>query len=126
MIASRRAGAGLVVLGSVLLGCAASAGAGGPPPSAPPGGAVITAQGIAFDRTELALPAGRPFPLLLENRDGPPHNVTIYDDLDAPLFVGDVFGGPGSRIYEVPALPSGTHKFRCDVHPEMSGTVTAR
>jgi plastocyanin len=25
----------------------------------------------------------------------------------------------------VPAIPAGTHKFRCDVHPQMSGTVIA-
>jgi plastocyanin len=29
-------------------------------------------------------------------------------------------------VYEVPAIPAGTHRFRCDVHPEMAGTVTAR
>jgi plastocyanin len=119
----------LLLTGSVLAACTASAGAGGQsasPPSAPAGGAVIIAQGIAFDRTQLDVPAGRPFLLLFENRDGAPHNVRIYDQVvDQPLFVGEVFGGSGSRTYEVPAIPSGTHRFRCDVHPEMSGTVSA-
>jgi plastocyanin len=112
---------------SVLVGCTASAGAGGPPPSAPPGGAVVTANGNAFDRAQLTVPAGRPFQLLFENREGAPHNVRIYDDgVDQPLFVGEIFGGPGSRTYDVPAIPTGAYRFRCDVHPEMAGAVTAR
>jgi plastocyanin len=117
----------MLLLGAgVLVACGTATGAGGPPPSAPPGGVVITAMDLRFDRTHLDVPAGRSFTLLFENREGPPHNVRIYDDVDQPLFVGDVFGGPGSRNYEVPALPAGAHRFRCDVHPDMSGTVTAR
>jgi plastocyanin len=113
-----------LLAGTVLLAC--TSGPAGPPPTAPSGGAVVTAQGVAFDRTQLAVPAGRSFPLLFENRDGAPHNVRIYDDAGAqPLFVGEIFGGPSSRTYEVPAIPAGTHRFRCDVHPEMSGTVVA-
>ena len=117
----------LMLAGGLLAACSGANGAGGPPPSAPPGGAVITAVGTAFDRRQLDVPAGRPFALLFENRDGAPHNVRIYDEgVDQPLFVGDVFGGPGSRTYEVPPLPAGTHRFRCDVHAEMSGVATAR
>lgn len=118
--------AGLLLAAGLLAACSASAGAGGPPPSPPSGGAVVTAQGIAFDRSRLDVPAGRAFPLLFDNREGAPHNVRIYDDVDQPLFVGEIFGGPGSRTYDVPAIPPGTHQFRCDVHPEMSGTVVAR
>lgn len=117
----------LLLGAGILVGCTAGSGAGGPPPSAPPGGAVVTAAELRFDRTQLDVPAGRPFTLLFENREGPPHNVRIYDDVvDQPLFVGEVFSGPGARSYEVPAIPAGAHRFRCDVHPEMSGTVTAR
>ena len=119
--------AAVLLLASAAIGCTASAGTGGPSPSAPPGGAVITAQANAFDRVELAIPAGRPFQLLFENREGAPHNVRIFDDgVDQPLFVGEIFGGPGSRTYDVPAIPAGTHRFRCDVHPDMAGTVVAR
>jgi plastocyanin len=64
--------------------------------------------------------------LLFENRDGAPHNVRIYDDNpDTPLFTGEIFSGPASRTYQVPAIPAGQHKFRCDVHPQMAGTVTS-
>ncbi len=126
MTGRTRAIVSVLLAGSIAVGCTASA-AGGPPLAAPAGGAIITAQGIAFDRRQLDVPAGRPFLLLFENRDGAPHNVTIYDDgADEPLFAGEIFGGPGSRTYAVPAIPAGTHRFRCDVHFEMSGTVTAR
>ena len=109
------------------MACTSATGAGGSPPPAPPGGAVIIAQANVFDRQELVVPAGRPFQLLFENREAAPHNVTINDEaIDQPLFAGEIFGGPGSRTYDVPAIPAGTHSFRCDVHPEMTGTLTAR
>jgi plastocyanin len=102
---------------------ATSASSHAPPPSAPAGGAVIVAEGLAFDRARLDVPAGVAFELLFENRDGAPHNVTISDRGGTSLFVGETFGGPGSRIYAVPAFPAGEYAFRCDVHREMAGTV---
>jgi plastocyanin len=118
--------AAALLAAALLAGCTSAAGITGPPPTAPPGGAVIVAQGIAFDRAQLVVPAGTSFALLFENRDGALHNVTIYDDAGGqPMFVGEVFTGPGSRTYAVPAIPAGTHRFRCDVHPQMSGTLEA-
>ena len=118
--------AALLLAANLLTACTAANGAGGPPPTAPSGGAVITAHDIKFDSAQLHIPAGTPFQLLFDNRDGAPHNVTIYDDGAAqPLFVGEIFGGPASRLYHVPAIAPGPHRFRCDVHLEMTGTVTA-
>lgn len=115
-----------IVAATLPAACTNVAGPAGPPPTAPPGGAVITAQNVAFDRNQLAVPAGRAFPLVFENRESALHNVTIHDEVGSPpVFVGDVFSGPGSRTYEVPAIPAGTYRFRCDVHPQMSGTVVA-
>ena len=106
--------------------CSAAARRDGPPPSAPAGGAVIVARDLAFDQTRLEVPAGVAFALLFENRDGAPHNVAILDPPDDhAVFTGEIFGGPGSRTYTVPAIAAGTYKFRCDVHPEMTGTVVA-
>lgn len=125
MIAIVRAAAVGLLAAIILFGCSGS-NASGPPPSAPTGGVVITAQSIKFDRAQLDVPAGRPFQLLFENREGAPHNVRIFDEsVDQPLFLGETFGGPGARTYEVPAIPAGTHRFRCDIHPEMSGTIRA-
>ena len=98
----------------------------GPPPTAPPGGAVIVAARIAFDRTEIDVPAGQAFELLLENRDAIPHNVAIVGADGKPVFVGEIFSGPGARTYEVPTLAPGRYTFRCDVHPlSMVGEVVA-
>ncbi len=100
--------------------------AGGPAPSAPPDGAVIVASNMSFDRAELMVPADRPFQLLFENRDGAPHNVTVLEAAnDYTLFVGDVFSGAASRLYDIPAIAPGTYRFRCDVHPDMAGTIVA-
>ena len=111
---SRRIGGRAILLltASLLVGCNASAGSAAAAPSAPAGGVAMSAQNTAFDRTQVGVPAGRPFQLLFENRDGAPHNVTIFDaGAEKPLFVGETFSGPGSRT--------------CDVHPQMLGTVTA-
>ena len=98
----------------------------GPPPTAPPGGAVIVASKIAFDRTEIDVPAGQPFELLLENRDALPHNVAIFGADSKPVFVGEIFSGPGAKTYDVPTLASGRYIFRCDVHPlSLVGEVVA-
>jgi plastocyanin len=93
-----------------------------------PGSPTITARDLRFDRTELVVPVGRAFTLVFDNHDGAPHNVAIYDDQSAQRsrFVGEIFGGPASRAYAVPALNAGTYFFRCDVHHDMYGTVVAR
>ena len=38
---------------------------------------------------------------------------------------GEIFGGVASRTYAVPAIPPGTYRFLCDVHPTMVGTLIA-
>ena len=90
-------------------------------------GPQISAKDIVFDRTELEVPANEAIGLRFQNFDGAPHNVAIYVDESAsqPIFVGEIFGGPGSRVYQLPAIPAGTYAFRCDVHPEMHGTFVA-
>jgi len=116
----------LALAASLAVACGPTQG-GGPPPTLPPGGVAIVADDLAFDTQRLEVRAGAGFGLLLENREGAPHNVRIYDDGSAdPLCVGEIFSGPATRLYHVPALPAGTHRFRCDVHPAMSGDVIAR
>lgn len=117
----------------VVLGLAATlviAGCGGQPGTPPPGSsapadASIAAAGIEFDRATLEVPAGRPFRLDFENREGAPHNVAIVDGSGAVAFSGEVFSGPATRQYVVPALAPGAYRFLCDVHPDMTGELTA-
>ena len=104
-------------------------GFGGVPECDVTGTAAICAfddQGFSSDR--LTVPSGEPFGLVFDNEDeGVPHNVAIYTDDSAvqSLFVGDVIEGPETATYDVPALDPGEYFFRCDVHPQMNGTLEA-
>lgn len=117
----------LVVLGTLFVAaCGSPAGAQEPPPSAPPGGVAIVASGMAFDRAELLVQADQAFALLFENRESAPHNIAILDPGSGQsIYAGEVFGGQDSRTYAVPAIRPGTYQFRCDVHPDMAGTLVA-
>jgi plastocyanin len=98
-----------------------------PPP--PPGCSAptclqVVASGIQFDTDRLSAPPDTPFRIVFDNEDPDQHNVAIYDGSD-PLFKGQIFGGPKTVTYDVPALPAGTYTFVCDVHPtQMKGTFT--
>jgi plastocyanin len=87
----------------------------------------ITAFDQKFDKDCLAAPANQAFTIDFNNLDrGIPHNLAIYRDSTAQetLFKGELVDGPGKTTYSVPALPEGTFMFRCDPHPEMTGTFT--
>jgi plastocyanin len=97
-----------------------------PPPPSPDSSAGIVASGIAFNITELSLPAGKENTLPFDNQDsGIPHNVSIYTQQGGePLFTGEIITGPAKVEYSVPPLDPGSYYFQCDVHPNMNGTVT--
>jgi plastocyanin len=122
---------GLVALTVVLGACsgAASTPSSGPAsPGAPAGDAItVAAKDVKFSHTELAAPAGKAFAVVFDNQDGVPHNVAIYTDSSAStkVSVGEIFSGPGERTQQVPALAPGSYFFRCDVHPDMKGTIVA-
>jgi len=103
--------------------------------SAEPGGSGnpnlvhISALGIKFEQTSVTVPAGTPFQIQFENKDaGTPHNVAIHlgGPTGAELFMGTVFNGVETRVYDVPALDAGAYAFVCTVHPTMVGTLTAQ
>ena len=91
-----------------------------------PNAPAITAKDIKFVTTQVKVPAGKAFALSFDNQDGAPHNVAIYSDSSASqnLFQGEIFSG-ATRVYQVPALAPGSYFFRCDVHPDMTGTIVA-
>jgi plastocyanin len=99
----------------------------GSPVVAEPDSPTIGAKDSKFDKADLAVPAGRALTLVFENREGTPHNVSFYTDESTAtnLFTGEIFGGPGTKVYAVSSLAPGTYYFRCDVHHDMHGTVTA-
>ena len=99
----------------------------GPSASSPASGTTlhISAQNIRFDTDHLAAPAGQGWVLEFANNDpGIPHNVEILDANGASAFKGEIVTGPTTASYQVPALAAGSYTFLCDVHPEMTGTLT--
>ncbi len=98
------------------------------PASQAPGGETVqvSAQNIAFDPTELQVPADTPFQIEFANNDaGIPHNVEIKDAGGTSLFMGEVFNGVETRTYAAPALAAGSYQFICTVHPNMVIDATA-
>jgi plastocyanin len=99
----------------------------GPEPTTTPYVSAVNSR--EFEQAEVAVVAGQPFSMTFENKEvGVPHNVAIYDspDLVTLLFLGEIFPGPDTRVYEVDALPAGTYTFICSVHPNMVSTLHAR
>jgi plastocyanin len=123
-----------LALATVALAAAAcsstNADSGTPPaPVAPadPSAPTITAKDIKFVESDVAAPAGKAFQLTFVNQDSAPHNVAIYTDASASqvVYKGEIFSS-GTKVYEVPALAAGSYFFRCDVHPDMKGTITVK
>jgi plastocyanin len=105
----------------------------GEEPEPPDGGELpvveLVAQDIAFDPTDLTVPAGAPFEIAFDNRDaGQQHNVAIFDNPEfsgTPVFEGDLIAGPAQTTYRVDPLSPGPYSFLCVVHPTMTGQIEA-
>jgi mono/diheme cytochrome c family protein/plastocyanin len=111
---------------SALTSSAAPSGAASTPA---PGETVVKleASNIAFTQTSLTGPANTAFDLQFNNQDASvPHNVVIVDSTGTAVFTGDIFNGPATKDYSVPALAAGTYPFHCAVHPNMTGTLTIK
>lgn len=118
-----------LALATVALAAAACASGGGAPAvtgSVDPNAVKVTAKDIKFTTSDVAAPAGAAFQVSFDNEDGAPHNVAIVDGSGKEQFKGEIFGGPATKTYQVPALPAGTYQLRCDVHPDMKATLTVR
>ncbi len=111
---------------SALTSSAAPSGAATTPA---PGETVVKleASNIAFTETSLSGPANAAFDLQFNNQDASvPHNVVIVDSTGKAVFTGDIFNGPATQDYNVPALAAGSYAFHCAVHPNMTGTLTIK
>jgi plastocyanin len=124
-------GAAALLVALVISGCSA----GNPPAStaaltAPPGGVLvrISADRLEFDTSQLTVPAGKPILIAFENKESAPHNVAVYTDstLAQPISIGEVFSGPDTKAQQLGPLAAGSYFFRCDLHPNMKGTLVAQ
>lgn len=113
-----------LLVGLALLLSACSGRPPGTPIPVPSGALVISARDTTFKPAQVSVPAGQPFQLYFDNADGLPHNVVIVGPDNTRVAAGEIFSGPAQRLYEVRALGSGTYQLRCDVHPEMKGTLS--
>ncbi|HEX5466167.1 MAG TPA: cytochrome c oxidase subunit II [Candidatus Limnocylindrales bacterium] len=99
----------------------------------PPSGATViqlsASNTTAFDESTLTAPANKPFVIAFTNKEatgGPPHDVVIVGP-DNKSITGMPLAQPGQTVnYSEPALPAGTYKFFCIVHPNMTGTLTVK
>jgi plastocyanin len=119
---------GLLVAALVLGACAGASSPSGPPKSLDPNAIRISSKDLGFSTDRLVAPAGKAFQIAFDNQEAAPHNVSIYTDESAStkVFAEDAFGGPKQVLYDVPAMAAGSYFFRCDVHPDMKGTLEVK
>jgi len=90
----------------------------------------LAAKNIAFDKTALDAPAGKPFAIDFKNEDGPgtQHNVEIRKADGSIVSDPATIDGGVETTYAYAALPAGTYTFICKVHPiaPMTGTLTVK
>ena len=116
----------LIALAAFVAACSGADAA--PPASAAPDALKISSNNLKFSTDTLEATAGKAFQIVYENQEAAPHNVAIYKDETAKekILVEDPFSGPKTVVYEVPALDAGTYFFRCDVHPDMKGSLVVK
>lgn len=99
-------------------------------PSGTPGTTVsIVASNTKFDTNCLAAPGNQPFTLTYDNRDAVTHNIVFVESHTATdvMFRADIFTGPKTSTFSVPALSPGNYAFHCEVHPKaMAGTLVVK
>lgn len=109
-----------------ILAACAGGGAAASLTAPPDAAATITARDNRFDPATVEIPAGASFRLFFRNLDGAPHNVAVFTDQTAAtsIYVGETVTN-AATTYDVPAIAPGTYFFRCNVHPDMTGSLVA-
>jgi plastocyanin len=115
---------GLAALAIVSAACSSGSASPTPAASIPADAIVVVAKDIAFQPTEVAAPADQAFTLVLDNQEDVPHNIAIKDSTGAIVFKGEIIT-MGQEVNAIPALAAGSYPFLCEVHPNMTGTITA-
>ena len=78
----------------------------------------LIGQNIAFDLTELNVPAGEQITITFENRDGGiRHNLLINGP--SGRIATDIEAGPVTQTLTFTIDEAGTYRFLCEVHPSV-------
>ena len=102
----------------VLASCGSDSDSGGG--ELPPGDVVITADNIAWDTDSIEAPANQDFTIVVDNKDeGVQHNLDIKDT----EFKTELETGVSAQVLRI-NLPAGDYQYVCDLHPNMTGTLT--
>jgi plastocyanin len=126
-------GLALALIAVVAVACGGNGATSAPASSAPsaggsaPAGAGIAevVKDLAFQQTALTAKADTAFTIDFDNQDSAPHNIAIKDAAGATLFKGDIVTAK-KVTYNVAALAAGQYAFWCEVHPNMTGTLTVQ
>jgi plastocyanin len=126
-------GLALALIAVVAVACGGSGATSAPASSAPsagpsaPAGAGISevVKDLAFQQTALTAKADTAFTIDFDNQDSVPHNIAIKDAAGATLFKGEIVTSK-KVTYNVAALAAGQYAFWCEVHPNMTGTLTVQ
>ena len=99
-----------------------------PLPSPPAGAVILSVTNRQYSTSTITGVANQPTIIYFTNNDEDNHNVTIYRNAskDMELFRGDLFVGPNTVIYTVPALAAGEYYFADFQFPSMHGTFIVR
>jgi plastocyanin len=119
-------GLGLVALATLSAACsgASTASPSGPVATPPEGATVIAAKDLVFVPTEVTVTADEPVTIFFDNQEDLPHNIAIKDSTGADVFKGEIIN-IGQITYDIEPLAAGAYPFICEVHPNMTGTITA-
>ena len=126
-------GLALALIAIVAVACGGSGATSAPASAAPSAGAsapagaglAVVAKNLVFEQTTLTAAADTAFQIDFDNQDSAPHNIAIKDASGAEKFKGEII--TGTKItYNVAALPAGAYTFWCEVHPNMTGTLTVK
>jgi plastocyanin len=121
-----RATAGLAVLFAA--GGFAAYGVGQRPEErkAGPEPVAVIAKNIAYEQKHLHFEAGTAVTVDFKNEDTVPHNIDFTADQGGTetFYKKDPLPGPISDTYKFTAPKAGEYFYHCDVHPNMTGTVS--
>ncbi len=117
----------------LLSACGGSGGAGGSSggsgkaagtAAAPVTEVTVSSPATSFDITQIFVPVGQPVTVTYRNDDeGVPHNFHVTGSgLDEKTTLKS---GPDVQTLTVTFPAAGDYDYVCDVHPDMTGVVTA-